>query len=188
MGRKNSWLDYIDLGRQRGNSYQQFSYLFGEINEIITTIIERSRRDSEKKGKKPKKGRIPSDYRDGLEGVAELPSEKETADAGNITGSAGEAQEISEPSGMTIVRQKAGRNQQGVILPADTDGRGVPGVLPGTEEERRRKLRSAVLWSEILGEPAAKKRHRKRVIQYYGNQGNADRGRSRDASAVEKNN
>lgn len=51
-------------------------------------------------------------------------------------------------------------------------------VIPITEihkEDRAVRLRKAVLWSEILGEPTAKKRQRKRMEQRYGNQSYAGR-------------
>ena len=43
------------------------------------------------------------------------------------------------------------------------------------KEDRAARLREAVLWSEILGEPTAKKRQRKRMEQRYGNQSYAGR-------------
>ena len=43
------------------------------------------------------------------------------------------------------------------------------------KEDRSARLREAVLWSEILGEPTAKKRQRKRMEQRYGNQSYAGR-------------
>lgn len=48
-------------------------------------------------------------------------------------------------------------------------------VLDIHKEDRAARLREAVLWSEILGEPTAKKRQRKRMEQRYGNQSYAGR-------------
>lgn len=51
-------------------------------------------------------------------------------------------------------------------------------VTPTAEihnEDRAARLREAVLWSEILGEPTAKKWQRKRMEQRYGNQSYAGR-------------
>lgn len=44
------------------------------------------------------------------------------------------------------------------------------------KEMTPRMLREAILWSEVLGEPAAKKRQRKRVNQRNGNESDARRG------------
>lgn len=48
-------------------------------------------------------------------------------------------------------------------------------VMDINKEDRAVRLREAVLWSEILGEPTAKKRQRKRMEQRYGNQSYAGR-------------
>ena len=48
-------------------------------------------------------------------------------------------------------------------------------VMDIPKEDKAARLREAVLWSEILGEPTAKKRQRKRMEQRYGNQSYAGR-------------
>ena len=50
-----------------------------------------------------------------------------------------------------------------------------PPTVEVHKEDRAARIREAVLWSEILGEPTAKKRQRKRLEQRYGNQSYAGR-------------
>ena len=65
------------------------------------------------------------------------------------------------------------------IQESNTEEKAVQEVVsPVTDihkEDRATRLREAVLWSEILGEPTAKKRQRKRMEQRYGNQSYAGR-------------
>ena len=65
------------------------------------------------------------------------------------------------------------------IQESNTEEKAVQEVVsPVTDthkEDRAARLREAVLWSEILGEPTAKKRQRKRMEQRYGNQSYAGR-------------
>lgn len=64
--------------------------------------------------------------------------------------------------------------------------RGADGGGLSISNMRGTDLRQAVAWSEILGEPMARKRRRKREWMH-GNQSNADRGRAGHAAAASEN-
>ena len=81
----------------------------------------------------------------------------------NLNGAAEEpVSEAAEPIQESNTEEKA---VQEVVSP----------VTDIHKEDRAARLREAVLWSEILGEPTAKKRQRKRMEQRYGNQSYAGR-------------
>lgn len=50
------------------------------------------------------------------------------------------------------------------------------GIGEGYQVEDPAFLQRAIVWAEILGDPVSVRRRKKRVNQFYGNQGNANRG------------
>lgn len=155
MSRKNSWLDYIDPVRMQGNSFGQLSWMMDEAVSFIKKLFN----GSVKKTKQP---------------IQKTVRKQTSTETGQQDDTASVSPEL------TVVRQGSGAFSRGSVLPGTEGMPEISGRIssPGKDSgsDRQAALRNAVLWSEILGEPAAKKRQRKRVSQYYGNQSNADRG------------
>ena len=140
------------------------------LGDLITLFPKGSRKGkssvtSGKRAKKEGRKSVYSVENDGREGHA--PASGGYEQPGGST-----AESVAENAADSTGYQKK-RPGEDLSISGMQTGSCVQKISDMVRTGNREELQKAILWSEILGEPVSKKRRRRRVNQYYGNQGHA---------------